>query len=313
MKKIVACLAMLTFLSAMTSCGVTETASDSSSTRPTSPSASTSATATENTKSDKTTVAAGTSANNDTDNSNSSENSAVTAGTENNGTPLTKTDFNLIAGKWYEENALDSRTLTIDADGSYELAYRGGGKQCGKIKIEIQDLDGTNSNTWYTFYNGDTKWESFRLKSREGSSPVLCSGFDDTSLVFVLNGENGGETAGNNALSADSFLGTWSVGRCYININSSGGNSYSVDVKWASSAAESRYWTYPCVYDESTGTLVCNGTGSSVNSVFTEDGTETTEQIFTNGSASFAIDNNGYLVWNDYTEPENNGMTLMRI
>lgn len=118
--------------------------------------------------------------------------------------------------------------------------------------------------------------------------------------------------AGDHDLSPDDFLGTWSSGRCYVNINSSGGNSYSVDVKWSSSAAESRYWTYPCIYDENTGTLVCNGTGSSVNSIYTEDGTETTEQIYTNGSAAFCLDNDRCLVWNDYTEPENNGMTFIR-
>lgn len=312
MKKIVACIAMLTMLSAMTSCGITENVSDSSSAKHASTTAQASAGTTENTKEDKTTSAAVTSANNDPDNSDHSENIVVTTETENNAAPLTRTEFNLIAGIWYEENALDARTLTIDADGSYVLAYRGGGKEYGSIKIEIQDLDGTNPNTWYTFYNGDTKWESFRLTSREGGSPALCSGFDDTSLVFSLDGGSGEGDAGDHDLSPDDFLGTWSSGRCYVNINSSGGNSYSVDVKWSSSAAESRYWTYPCIYDENTGTLVCNGTGSSVSSIYTEDGTETTEQIYTNGSAAFCLDNDRCLVWNDYTEPENNGMTFIR-
>ena len=189
MKKIVACIAMLTMLSAMTSCGITENVSDSSSAKHASTTAQASAGTTENTKEDKTTSAAVTSANNDPDNSDHSENIVVTTETENNAAPLTRTEFNLIAGIWYEENALDARTLTIDADGSYVLAYRGGGKEYGSIKIEIQDLDGTNPNTWYTFYNGDTKWESFRLTSREGGSPALCSGFDDTSLVSLWTEE----------------------------------------------------------------------------------------------------------------------------
>lgn len=200
MKKITACLAMLTILTAMTSCGTSGNSSDSSAT--TSASATSFASiaaettgASNASKADTTTSAAGNTSNNTPVNANDNEKTEPATESENNGTPLVRTEFNLIAGIWYEEGVLDSRTLTIDADGSYELAYRGGGKEYGNIKVEVQDIDGTHSNTWYKFYSGDTEWASFRLAARENDSPVLCSGFDENSLVFALGGGNGTDSS----------------------------------------------------------------------------------------------------------------------
>jgi len=317
MKKIIACLAMLTILTSMTSCGTSGNSSDSSAATSASAtsSASTAAEATgasNASKADTTTSVAGNTSNNTPVNANDNEKTEPATESENNGTPLVRTEFNLIAGIWYEEGVLDSRTLTIDADGSYELAYRGGGKEYGNIKVEVQDIDGTHSNTWYKFCSGDTEWASFRLAARENDSPVLCSGFDENSLVFALGGGNGTEEVGNQDSSRDMFLGTWSCGKTYVSIVSNGGNSYNVEVKMIKDASESRYWTYPCTYDETSGTLVCNGTGSSVNSICSVDGKESTEQIFSNGSASFCLDGNGYLIWNVDSEPENNGMTFTK-
>ena len=50
-----------------------------------------------------------------------SSGTSTTAVSEENtvASPVTKTDHMQIAGVWYEENVLDSRTLTIDGDGTY--------------------------------------------------------------------------------------------------------------------------------------------------------------------------------------------------
>lgn len=71
-------------------------------------------------------------------------------------------DIREIAGSWHEEGGLDARTLTINGDGTYELAYRGGGTSYGLVKVAWeQHPDGTYS-PWYNFYASDgTFWESF--------------------------------------------------------------------------------------------------------------------------------------------------------
>ena len=153
MKKIIYGLAILTMLSATVSCGRIPSDNGDVSSKIT---FSTTAAST---------IAASTESQTASDTANAMDN-APKAGNkpdkndaeslESSGaSPINKSDYMLVIGTWYEESALDSRTLTIDADGSYELAYRGGGKECGKIEIEIQDLDGTHSNTWYCFFKAD--------------------------------------------------------------------------------------------------------------------------------------------------------------
>ena len=307
MKKTFIIIAMTGLLAAMTGCGNTDGSTKS-----------------ENTGSAKATVTTAavsvsenistTAAKSDNKKAGSNESSTTAVSDENIGaSPVTKTDYMQIAGIWHEENVLDSRTLTIDGDGTYKLAYRGGGSENGNIQIERQVLGVDDVvNIWYCFYRADgTLWESFRLTARENMSPALASGFDDTASVFGLDdGDSSGEP--DNTLAAvKRFMGNWSCGRCYISISNNGDGTYRAEVKWSSSAAEGSAWTYICTYDAENDALVCNGTGVNVHYVYTEDGQGTNTENYNNGSAMFYTDNNGHLLWHDYYANVADGMEFM--
>ena len=290
-------------LAAMTGCGTS-----SGNTVPTKAAVTTTtaATASENTST--------TAAKADNKKAENSEGSTTAASDENTGaSPVTKTDYMQIAGVWYEENVLDTRALTIDGDGTYRLAYRGGGSEYGKIEIERQVLGADDvTNIWYCFYREDgTLWESFRLTARENMSPALVSGFDSSASVFGLaDGDATGEPDATLA-AVKRFMGNWSCGRCYISISSNGDGTYNADVKWSSSAAEGSAWTYICTYDTENDALVCNGTGVNVDYVYTEDGQSSYTENYNNGSAMFYTDNNANLLWHDYYANVADGMEFM--
>lgn len=62
-------------------------------------------------------------------------------------------DISGIIGKWYEADALDSRTLTVNADGTFSLAYRGGGVLNGTVQPEHDKyiFYETNGIVWSSF------------------------------------------------------------------------------------------------------------------------------------------------------------------
>ncbi len=274
-------------LAAMTGCGTS-----SGNTVPTKAAVTTTtaATASENTST--------TAAKADNKKAENSEGITTAASDENTGaSPVTKTDYMQIAGVWYEENVLDTRALIIDGDGTYRLAYRGGGSEYGNIEIERQVLGADDVvNIWYCFYRADgTLWESFRLTARENMSPALVSGFDSSSSVFGLaDGDATGEPDATLA-AVKRFMGNWSYGRCYISISNNG-------------AAEGSIWTYICTYDAENDALVCNGTGVNVDYVYTEDGQSSYTENYNNGSAMFYTDDNANLLWHDYNANVADGM-----
>ena len=307
MKKTFIIIAMTGLLAAMTGCGNTDGSTKSENTGSAKATVTTAAaSASENIST--------TAAKSDNKKAESNESSTTAVSDENSGaSPVTKTDYMQIAGIWHEENVLDSRTLTVDGDGTYKLSYRGGGSEYGKIEIERQVLGVDDVvNIWYCFYKNDgTLWESFRLTERENMSPALVSGFDDTASVFGLgDGDSSGEP-GNTLAAVKRFMGNWSCGRCYISISNNGDGTYRAEVKWSSSAAEGSAWTYICTYDAENDALVCNGTGVNVHYLYTEEGQGTNTEIYNNGSAMFYTDNNGNLLWHDYYANVADGMEFM--
>jgi len=301
MKKMISCIAILTMLVSMVSCGNTDNSGTTEIVSKVSATTSAAITTTADTSKEEKTTAAN--AKSDNKKAESNGNSTTVVADENIGaSPVTKTDYMQIAGVWYEENVLDTRALTIDGDGTYKLSYRGGGSEYGNIQIERQVLGADDvTNIWYCFYREDgTLWESFRLTARENMSPALVSGFDNTASVFGLgDGDSSGEP--DNSLAAvKRFMGNWSCGRCYISISSNGDGTYNADIKWSSSAAEGSAWTYICTYDAENDALVCSGSGVNVDYVYTEDGQSSHTENYNNGSAMFYTDNNGNLLWHDY-------------
>ena len=292
MKKIVFCLAVIAIMSAMVACGRTDAESIPESTKQVSSTTSGTTTTTSNQSTSVSTA--------------DIEKSSTTtkAVTDNKASDGDKSELKQIVGTWHEENALDAHTLIINIDGTYRLAYRGGGSEYGKIEIENQELaDGAATNVWYCFKRDDgTEWESFRYTTREGLSPALVSGFDDTAVVYAFDSESTTTQIDNTLAAVKRFFGNWSCGRCYISIRNNGDKTYTADVKWSSSAAEGSTWTYICTYDEENDALVCNGTGINSHYVYTEEGQGTETEIYNNGSAMFYTDADGNLMWHDYYE-----------
>ena len=68
-----------------------------------------------------------------------------------------------IVGVWNEADVLDSRTLTVNEDGTFKLEYRGGGTLFGTVKVEYEDHPDGSQTAWFNFYEEDGKmWEGFQ-------------------------------------------------------------------------------------------------------------------------------------------------------
>ncbi len=104
------------------------------------------------------------------------------------------------------------------------------------------------------------------------------------------------------------FAGSWYADRASIDIRSAG-RGFSVSVSWGSSATESTNWLYTC--KQQGNQLVCNGGGTKTNINFTDDGGEEDETVYTNGSATFTL-NNGQLTWYDAKEGAGNDLVFTR-
>ena len=311
MKKIVSYIAILTMLFATVSCGRTSSENGGVSSKVTvsstavstiaastaSKTASTTTSAKSNTKEAKTKA----------NENNTAAGSPVSSGAS----PINKSDYMLIIGTWYEENALDPRTLTVDADGSYELTYRGGGKECGKIEIEIQDIDGTHSNAWYCFFKADgSKWEDFRLSWSDDMPPRLCSGFDSSAISFVMSGDYSPAEENKTPVTAenpfDEYIGQWASetqwngNNYYIQISR---NRESINAEVSAHSAVADYlWNYSCVCSEDGTYIECTGGGTLSRTDHAPNG-DILEPVtvYSDGTARFNI-KGGTLFWEDCKE-----------
>ena len=111
---------------------------------------------------------------------------------------------------------------------------------------------------------------------------------------------------------AESYVGTWVSGRASLEI-SVVDDHYKCAVTWGSSAAESSQWDYePCLYDGAS--LICEGLGVKKNAVYNEDGSvKSSEEEFSDGSASFSIGGDGKLTWIDFkVYPEEDSLVFER-
>lgn len=226
----------------------------------------------------------------------------------------------VIAGIWYETDVLDSRTLTVNNDGSYELAYRGGGAAYGTVSVETDD----NGAVKYCFYEEDgTLWATFNCNERasdlysedDGGIHFVGSEFiDENEDSFdTLNDYEDAEFLHETSegVEAAFYEGFWSCDRCAITIVAAENDEYNVYIAWGSSAYETSEWQYTCTYDEYTATLVCDGTGIMEDVVYGDDGAEERTEVYTDGTAAFIM-REGTLTWLDQKEKAGDGMVFMQ-
>ena len=70
-------------------------------------------------------------------------------------------------------------------------------------------------------------------------------------------------------------------------------------------------WVYRCVYDHETDVLICDGNGIRKDYWFEDEVEESTE--YTDGSAVFAVNDDGQLIWEDMMEDEGNGFLFEKM
>ncbi|MBR3100046.1 MAG: hypothetical protein IKH18_10860 [Clostridia bacterium] len=139
--------------------------------------------------------------------------------------------------------------------------------------------------------------------SEEGS--LTCSGIDglEDGTVFlpVFSYEQPEDRYDNS---------TWTCDRVNVDIFRAG-DLYTVLIHWGSSATESVQWFYICEYDEETDSLSCSGKGVKSELAATDENEPDaiySTDLYTDGSATFYVNENGNLIWNDLTEGAGDGM-----
>ena len=156
----------------------------------------------------------------------------------------------------------------------------------------------------------DIKWDPERV---EKTDELL--GADDSSSVSESDTESDTDVSNTQVTERDprEFVGTWGCGRCTLVVEKVANNTFTVTVKWSSSAAESVLWTYDiCNYSPFDDALVCEGGGTCTELKYSEDGTENTATLYTGSTASFRLDSTGKtLTWSDESESLDEGMEFV--
>ncbi|MBQ3884732.1 MAG: hypothetical protein II729_01330 [Ruminococcus sp.] len=209
-------------------------------------------------------------------------------------------------GKWTYQVSPDGVTsvdqkssyngmIEIYPGGVYKYTNPYGDVTEGAARVGYEKIDGVRRTTIDFYYNTE----------------FYFGGYYDPSNPDVITIGNGGMSRlirsedTNEIYNGDSFIGSWSRGRCGIEITKNG-DKYDVVIQWAGSAQDGSEWHYTCYYDEGSGFLVSEATGVKKYITYSAEGS--TEEIkYTEGRAKFAIDD-GLLVWQDLDEHVADGM-----
>lgn len=115
---------------------------------------------------------------------------------------------------------------------------------------------------------------------------------------------------GLGEVTGPQYLGTWACGRATITITDQH-PGYHVEITWGNSAAEVSQWDYFCPYELKDGQLVSEDTGVLQDLTYGEDG-EVAQAVtrYQDGSATFAIDDQGLLHWSDAKEDAGRDMAF---
>lgn len=116
-----------------------------------------------------------------------------------------------------------------------------------------------------------------------------------------------------DAAEARAFAGRWGCGRATIDIAERDDDAYDVTITWSGSASEQSVWTYACAYDGPAKQMYSYAPGTKTIVTYAESGeAASTEIAYEDGSATFRIDADGMLTWEDARENAGEGMRFER-
>ena len=183
----------------------------------------------------------------------------------------------------------------------------------GKLDVAAQTVDYDNCFCKDVVFTEDGTVESETTVYENGTGTFTFG--EGNTLTWVDDQDNAAEgivfeymTPAANV--AEAFLGMWSCGRATIDISfEEETDIYRVQISWSSSAAEKTAWQYVCAYDGEK--LISDENGLKSNLIWDENGDMTTEEVYNDGTATFEIDAEGNLLWNDAKENAGEDMLFM--
>ena len=216
---------------------------------------------------------------------------------------------------WYDDGAFHCRaTLDMGNDENNVWTY----DSC-RYDAERDELVCEAGRRTFDHYDEATK----ELKSElvienltaefyfDGGEKLLWNDSEGLAKRFELQRLDEAEEA--EWKEAQAFAGRWGCGRATIDIIERENGSFGVEITWGSSAWECAEWRYACAYDGIRHEMRNYEPGVMDVVTYGEDG-EVASRIteYEDGAATFTIDGDGMLIWNDAKENAGDGMRFER-
>lgn len=112
----------------------------------------------------------------------------------------------------------------------------------------------------------------------------------------------------------EAFLGQWQSDRAGLTVYWTPDDDFTVSIVWSSSAWDNTEWRYHCTYDAESCTLVSLPDGTRTEFSHNGDGELASSSIvYSDGTASFLLDRDGHLIWQDNKEYAGKGLRFGRL
>ena len=133
-------------------------------------------------------------------------------------------------------------------------------------------------------------------------------------LSFAIPSGNSAEFRSPVPVETEAFLGQWQCDRAGLTVSWTPDDDFTVSIVWGSSAWENTEWRYHCTYDEKNYTLVSLPDGTRTEYVHDDNGSlASSTLVYSDGTAAFLLDKEGYLIWQDNKEYAGKGMPFERL
>ena len=142
------------------------------------------------------------------------------------------------------------------------------------------------------------------------TAPVVTEEVETTAAEETSEAEEESKTADKTVI----LVGTWDdkmSQRATMEIRGGKGKTYQIHVHWGSTAFESDNWTMTGTFNDTTGELTYKDCKRVTTTLNEEDGPETEEVHYTNGTGKFLY-KNGELSWRADNDPDVNDCVFAR-